>query len=81
MCIVKSGCRLFFGQAVYFDTHFQHVLIILMFISGNVLPNPGPAHGSFGYIASDLTFSIFFVNANPWASCMSMTIVCYINMI
>lgn len=60
MCIVKSGCRLFFGQAVYFDTHFQHVLIILMFISGNVLPNPGPAHGSFGYIASDLTFSISF---------------------
>lgn len=31
-----------------------------MFISGNVLPNPGPANGNFGYIASDLTFSKFF---------------------
>lgn len=70
MCIVKSGCRLFF-----FDTHFPHELIILMFFSGNVLPNPGPAHGNFGCIASDLTFSFFFVNANPWASCNNLSLL------
>lgn len=65
----------------YFGTLVQHALIILMlFISGNVRPNPGPVNGDATPITSNMTFNDF-LRSQHWDLYMSISIACCLKLI
>lgn len=69
-------------QVEYFGPVFQQMLIILMlFISGNVHPNPGPANGDAHPIAFNLAFTDFCECKSLGFLHVNIHIVYYLNLI